>query len=79
MSFRDSLLQIQSPLFWKELRFSCSCEICSTCVYFKEKRKNGELLVLTLQRLFKKVVSEPNQLSKGIKRYMNLLILSTTD
>lgn len=77
MSFRE-FTSIQSPLFWKELRFSCSCEICSTCVYFK-KRKNGELLVLTLQRMFKKVVSEPNQPSKGIERYVNLLILSTTD
>ena len=77
MSFRDSLLQYnQSPVFWKGLRFSCSCKVCSICVYFKEKRKNGELLLLTLQRLFKKVVSEPNRSSKDIiKRYVNLLIL----
>lgn len=52
ISFRDNLLQ--SPLFWKGLRFSCSCKIYSICVYFKGKRKDGELLQLTLQRIFKK-------------------------
>lgn len=38
------------------------------CVYFKEKRKNGELLVLTLQRLFRKVIFEAIQPSEDNKK-----------
>ena len=65
--FRDNFFQYNHLCFGRDSGFLAALR-CSICVYFKEKRNNGQLLLLTLPSPFIKVVFEANQPSKGNKK-----------
>lgn len=66
MSFRDNLLQNNHLCFGRDSGFLAVVKYV-LFVFVSKRRERMEQLLLTLQRLLKKVVLKANQLSEGSK------------